>query len=87
MAVDETWRIDLERWLEPFLTGLSHPARGRMCPHYIAGLIGPGDRKSVQPIAARAGEVGTINSIILSPRVSSSRIWSLDRYCRPLTAS
>jgi SRSO17 transposase len=29
-----------------------------MCPAYIAGLIGPGDRKSVQPIAARAGEVG-----------------------------
>jgi SRSO17 transposase len=58
MAVGETWRIDLERWLEPFLTGLSHPARRRMCPHYIAGLIGPGDRKSVQPMAARAGEVG-----------------------------
>ena len=58
MAVDETWRIDLERWLEPFLAGLSHPARRRMCPHYIAGLIGPGDRKSVQPMAARAGEIG-----------------------------
>jgi SRSO17 transposase len=58
MVVDETWRIDLERWLEPFLAGLSHPARRRMCPLYIAGLIGPGDRKSVQPMAARAGEVG-----------------------------
>jgi len=58
MAVDETWRIDLERWLEPFLVGLSHPARRRMCPLYIAGLIGPGDRKSVQPMAARTGEVG-----------------------------
>lgn len=58
MTVDESWRIDLERWLEPFLVGLSHPARRRMCPLYIAGLIGPGDRKSVQPMAARAGEVG-----------------------------
>ncbi len=58
MAVDEDWRIDLERWLEPFLAGLSHPARRRMCPLYIAGLIGPGGRKSVQPTAARAGEVG-----------------------------
>jgi SRSO17 transposase len=26
-----------------------------MCPLYIAGLIGPGDRKSVQPMAARLG--------------------------------
>lgn len=29
-----------------------------MCPIYVAGLIGPGDRKSMQPMAARAGEVG-----------------------------
>jgi SRSO17 transposase len=29
-----------------------------MCPQYIAGLIGPGDRKSVQPMAARGGEAG-----------------------------
>ena len=58
MAVDEDWRSDLERWLEPFLAGLSHPARRKMCPLYIAGLIGPGDRKSVQPMAARAGDVG-----------------------------
>jgi len=29
-----------------------------MCPLYVAGLIGPGERKSVQPMAARAGEVG-----------------------------
>ena len=58
MLVDQSWRTDLERWLAPFLTGLSHPARRRMCPQYIAGLIGPGDRKSVQPMAARANEVG-----------------------------
>ncbi|WP_264583488.1 IS701 family transposase [Rhodoblastus acidophilus] len=55
---DANWRNDLEQWLEPFLTALSHPARRRMCPLYIAGLIGPGDRKSVQPMAARANEVG-----------------------------
>ena len=58
MVVGEGWRVDLERWLEPFLAGLSHPARRRMCPLYIAGLIGPGDRKSVQPMAARAGDIG-----------------------------
>jgi SRSO17 transposase len=28
-----------------------------MCPVYVAGLIGPGDRKSVQPMAARDGAV------------------------------
>jgi SRSO17 transposase len=56
--MDAIWRRDLEQWLAPFLAGLSHPARRRMCPLYVAGLIGPGDRKSVQPMAARAGDVG-----------------------------
>jgi SRSO17 transposase len=58
MLADANWRDDLERWLTPFLAGLSHPAQRRMCPFYVAGLIGPGDRKSVQPMAARAAEVG-----------------------------
>jgi SRSO17 transposase len=56
--LDADWTDDLERWLAPFLSALGHKTRRRMCPAYIAGLIGPGDRKSVQPMAARAGEVG-----------------------------
>ena len=51
------WRGDLEVWLAPFLTALGHKKRARMCPAYVAGLIGPGDRKSVQPMAARTDEV------------------------------
>ena len=49
----ETWRGDLEIWLAPFVAALGHKIRGRMCPAYVAGLIGPGDRKSVQLMAAR----------------------------------
>src|ERR1700732_890820 len=44
---------ELGRGLKPFLARLGHKARRRMCPLYVSGLIGPGDRKSVQPIAAR----------------------------------
>lgn len=47
------WIEDLKVWLEPFVAGLRHKARRRMCPLYVAGLIGPGDRKSMQPMAAR----------------------------------
>jgi len=47
------WEGELERWLEPFLERLGHKARRGMCPLYVAGLIGPGDRKSVAPIAER----------------------------------
>jgi SRSO17 transposase len=47
------WQAELGRWMKPFLDRLGHKARRRMCPLYVAGLIGPGDRKSVQPMAAR----------------------------------
>ena len=47
------WEVELARWLKPFLDRLGHKARRRMCPLYVTGLIGPGDRKSVQPMAAR----------------------------------
>jgi SRSO17 transposase len=47
------WRDDLSEWLNPFLGRLGHKARRRMCPLYVAGLIGPGDRKSVGPMADR----------------------------------
>ena len=46
------WEDELGRWLEPFLERLGHRSRQRMCPLYV-GLIGPGDRKSVQPMAER----------------------------------
>jgi len=47
------WREELGRFLKPFLDRLGHKARRQMCPLYVSGLIGPGDRKSVQPMAAR----------------------------------
>ena len=52
------WRGDLEVWLTPFLAALGNKTRMRVCPAYIAGLIGAGDRKSVQPMAARTDDVG-----------------------------
>src|SRR4051794_4661875 len=47
------WKEELGRWLKPFLARLGHKARRQMCPLYVSGLIGPGDRKSIQPMAER----------------------------------
>jgi SRSO17 transposase len=47
------WGEDLDRWLAPLVGRFGHKARRRMCPLYVAGLIGPGDRKSVGPMAER----------------------------------
>ena len=45
------WKQELERFLKPFLDRLGHKSRRQMCPLYVSGLIGPGDRKSIQPMA------------------------------------
>src|SRR4030088_3836470 len=49
------WKKELGRWLKPFLDRLGHKARRQMCPLYVSGLIGPGDRKSIAPMAKRLG--------------------------------
>ena len=67
-AAERDWTRALEKWLEPFLDRLGHAKRRRMCPLYVAGLIGPGDRKSVQPIAARLapGEYDRLHHFVTS---------------------
>ena len=52
-STPSNWEDELGRWLKPFLDRLDHKARRRMCPLYVAGLIGPGERKSIQPMAER----------------------------------
>src|SRR5256714_1737492 len=47
------WKKELGHFLKPFLDRLGHKARRQMCPLYVSGLIGPGDRKSIQPMAKR----------------------------------
>ncbi len=44
---------ELSLFLQPFVERFGHSKRRAMCPLYIAGLIGPGDRKSIEPMAAR----------------------------------
>src|SRR5579862_7178874 len=63
---------DLKQWLAPFLARLGHKARRRMCPLYVAGLIGPGDRKSVEPMASRwaPGDYDQLHHFI------SSGVWN-----------
>src|SRR5260370_35037564 len=49
------WEGELGRWLKRFVDRLGQKARRQMCPLYVSGLIGPGDRKSIQPMAERLG--------------------------------
>lgn len=54
----EAWRDGLTEWLVPFVGMLGDRRRARMCPAYVEGLIGSGDRKSVQPMAMRSPGIG-----------------------------
>jgi SRSO17 transposase len=47
------WEADLDRWLEPFLTVWEHKVRRKWAPVYLRGLLFPGDRKSIEPMAER----------------------------------
>src|SRR5690349_25085287 len=47
------WEAELERWLGPFLARLRRKEQRCWAPFYLEGLILPGERKSVEPMAAR----------------------------------
>ena len=53
------WEAELERWLGPFLARLRRKEQRRWAPFHLKGLILPGERKSVEPMAARVAPADT----------------------------
>ncbi len=64
------WRREFARWLQPFLAVLGHAARRRWAPVYLRGLLTPGERKSVRPLAARVapGEHEQLHHFVATSR-------------------
>ena len=60
------WEGELERWLAPFLAALVRPEQRRWAPLYLRDLLLPGERKSVEPMAARVapGEVQQLHHVV-----------------------
>ena len=52
-TLGDGWEGELGRWLEPFLARRGRKEQRRWAPFYVKGLILPGERKSVEPMAAR----------------------------------
>ena len=65
---DDTGR-DLNTWLALSLKELGHRERRIWALMYLRGLLGPGERKSLQPMAARLGLSGhdQLQHFIASP--------------------
>jgi SRSO17 transposase len=77
MAERDGARGDLDRWLEPFLEVLGHKKRRSWAPMYLRGLLGPSERKSLQPRAASLGLSGhdQLQHFITSPAWDDAPLW------------
>ena len=53
LSLPDAWERSFDQWLEPFLTAFGHKVRRKWAPIYVRGLLMPGERKSVEPLAAR----------------------------------
>ena len=68
---------DLDAWLAPFLAVLGRKTRRVWAPLYLRGLLGPGERKSLQPMAARLELAGhdQLQHFIASPAWDDGPLW------------
>ena len=85
------WEDELERWLAAFLGRLRRQAQRRWAPFYLKGLLLSGERKSVEPMAARVapGDTQQLHHFVsASPwatapledeLVKAASAWSADR--------
>jgi SRSO17 transposase len=65
-TLGRTWQAEFARWLRPFLAALRREAQRHWAPVYLEGLLGPGERKSVAPMAARVapGDVQQLHHFV-----------------------
>jgi SRSO17 transposase len=70
---------DLDGWLEPFLDVMGRKTRREWAPFYVRGLLGPGERKSLQPMAARLGLPGhdQLQHFVASTAWDDSPLWTV----------
>src|SRR4028118_2273756 len=69
---------DLDAWLAPFLDLMGRKTRRTWAPLYLRGLLGPGERKSLQPMSARLGLSGhdQLQHFIASPAWDDGPLWT-----------
>ena len=70
---------DLDAWLAPFLDALGRKTRRTWAPLYVRGLLGPGERKSLQPMAERLGLPGhdQLHHFVASTAWDDAPLWTV----------
>jgi SRSO17 transposase len=66
MVPNASWEAELERWSAPFLERIGRAERRKWAPLYLKGLLLPGERKSIEPLAERVcpGDVQQLHHFI-----------------------
>jgi SRSO17 transposase len=79
MAIAADAVRDLDEWLKPFLDVLGRKTRRTWAPLYVRGLLGPGERKSLQPMAWQLGLGGhdQLQHFIASPAWDDGPLWTV----------
>src|SRR5919199_1879463 len=79
MARLESAGGDLDVWLTPFLAALGRKTRRAWAPVYVRGLLGPSERKSLQPRALQLGLGGhdQLQHFIASPAWDDGPLWTV----------
>lgn len=74
----EAWVARLDAWLAPFLAALPRAEQRRWAPLYVRGLLLPGERKSVEPMAGRVcpGQVQGGCTTSSPPRPGRMTAWN-----------
>jgi SRSO17 transposase len=69
---------DLDTWLVPFLDVMGRKTRRTWAPFYVRGLLGPGERKSLLPMALQLGLGGhdQLQHFIASPAWDDGPLWT-----------
>jgi SRSO17 transposase len=70
---------DLDVWLTPFLDVMGRKTRRTWAPFYVRGLLGPSERKSLQPMALQLGLGGhdQLQHFIASPAWDDTPLWTV----------
>ena len=74
IPVGTDWHEDFQEWLRPFLAVLKRSEQRCWAPLYLQGLLGPGARTSVEPMAHRVcpGQTQQLHNFV------STSSWAID---------
>jgi len=67
---------ELTKFIAPLVATLGRSERRRAATHYVEGLLMPGQRKSIEPLAARLGvDSQSLQQLVTSSPWSDEALW------------